>query len=71
MSDAIVKITDRARGILAFDQELQAVRERMDAEQARHLNAIAHEELQHARTMEVLRSQQQVLEQSIFRLGAN
>lgn len=58
-SDAIVKITDNARAVLAFDQELAAVEAEIKEERARH-----------ARAMEVLHTKQQALQQAIFKLGA-
>lgn len=59
-SAAVVKITDRARAILAFSEEL----DRVEAE-------IAEERARHARAMEVLHVKQQALEKSIFQFGAN
>lgn len=71
MTDAIVTITDRARGILAFEQELLAIDARIEAERARHARVLAEESTRYDLAIEVLRTQQLALEQSIFRLGAN
>lgn len=60
MSDAIITITDRARAVLAFSDELTKVIREIEAEKARH-NAL----------MEALLTKEQALEQSIFQLGAN
>lgn len=41
LTDAIVTITERARGILAFEQELRAIDARIEAERARHARVVA------------------------------
>ena len=71
MSDTIVRIADRARAVLAFDAELQALNVRIAEERARHSRVLAEEAALHDRNIESLRTQQQALEQAIFRLGAN
>ena len=57
---AIVKITDRARAVLALSDELAAVIREIEQEKARH-----------NQTMEVLLTKEQALEQAIHRFGAN
>lgn len=59
-SDAVVRITDRARAVLAFAKELELVDRQIADERARH-----------ARTMDVLLTKKQALEKSIFQYGAN
>lgn len=56
----IVKITERARGILAFEEELSRVVDEIEAEKARY-----------ARKMEVLTTKRMALEQGIYRLSSN
>lgn len=60
MTDIIVKITDRARAVLAFSDEIARVEKEIKEEQARH-----------GRAMDVLHTKRRALEQSIFQLGAN
>lgn len=67
---AIVKITDRARGILAMDAELQLVQQRITNELEQHAITISAERERHDRAMAALQEQRVALEQAIFRLGA-
>ena len=70
-TSAIVKITERARGIAALDDELQSLLRRMAAERDQHAAAIAAERARHEGVMAAMNAQQRALEQAIFQLGAN
>lgn len=70
-TSAIVKITERARGIAALDDELQLLLRRMAAERDQHAATIAAERARHEGVMNAMNAQQRALEQAIFQLGAN
>lgn len=58
MSDAIVRITDNARAILALSETLDAVERDIRMERERHLQS-----------MHALSAKQQALQDAIFKLG--
>jgi uncharacterized protein involved in exopolysaccharide biosynthesis len=69
MTDTIVEITDRARGILAFDAEITAISERIDAEIQRHAKAVAEEAARYEHKIDALNKLRNAIEKSIYQLG--
>lgn len=57
MDAAIVTITERAHGVLAFERELQSIEGQISMEQDRH-----------KRQMDVLHTKRQAVDQAIYRL---
>lgn len=69
MTDSTVEITTRARAILAFDEELNAIEHRIAEERARHSKALADEAKRFDKRIEVYMKQRQTIEQVIFQIG--